>query len=106
MITKETASAMARVYRDIEAAEKLLAEVDEGIARSKEQIDFHGEPRSTARPCQLGWPDGNGYRLYNVEPEIARVVIVAHLADQEAKLKKINAAAILEANPPDTGRPY
>ena len=37
-----------------------------------------------------------GYRIYNVEPIIARAVIVAHLSDQRAKLEKLNEIARLE----------
>ena len=97
MITRETVSELGRVMRDIEAGEKLLAEVDEQLAKEKDSIGFHGEVRSTARACQLGWPSSdNGYRLYNVEARIARAVIVAHLADQKAKLEKLNAVARLE----------
>lgn len=98
MITKETVYEIGRVYREIEAGEKLLAQVDEELAKEKESIGFHGEIRSTARNCQLGWPmrDHDGYQLYNVEPKIARSVIVAHLADQKAKLEKLSEVARLE----------
>jgi hypothetical protein len=96
MIKAETARNIDRVFREIESGEKLLAEVDEQIAKATERIGFHGEPHTTARPCQLGWPESNGYRLYSVEPIIARAVIVAHLADQRAKLEKFNEIARLE----------
>jgi hypothetical protein len=98
MITRETASEIFRVYRDIEAGEILLAEVDAELAKEKDSIGFHGEVRSRARCCQLGWPgnDNNSYRMYNVEVKIARAVIIAHVADQKAKLEKLNAIAQLE----------
>ncbi len=96
MIKAETVRGIDRIYREIEAGEKLLGEVDEQISKATERIGFHGEPQTTARPCQLGWPDRDGYRIYNVEPIIARAVIVAHLSDQRAKLEKLNEIARLE----------
>jgi hypothetical protein len=96
MIKAETAANIARAYREIDQGQKLLSEVDEQIAKATERVSFHGEVETIVRPCQLGWPDGNGYRLYSVEPQIARAVIVAHLADQQAKLEKLNEIARLE----------
>ncbi|MDD5305574.1 MAG: hypothetical protein PHS14_20945 [Elusimicrobia bacterium] len=97
MITHETLKELGRVYRDIEAGEKLLAEVDEQLAKQEERVGFHGDIQSSFRCCQLGWPSSSdGYRLYNVEPRIARAVIVAHIADQRAKLEKLNEVARLE----------
>jgi hypothetical protein len=97
MITRETAAALGQAYRELEAGEKLLAEVDAELAKAEERIGFHGEVLSTARNCQLEFPNGdNSYRLYHVEPRIARAVIVAHLADQKAKLEKLNEIARLE----------
>lgn len=97
MITKETADGIARAYREIENAEKLLAQVDEQLAKEKESRGFHGEINYTARPCQLGWPEGrDGYRLFSVEARVARAVIAAHLADQRAALSKLNEYARLE----------
>jgi len=100
MITKKTATEIARTHLDIEAAEKLLEEVDKELANEKERRGFHGEINYTARHCQLGWPSlsGDGYRLYSVEPRIARAVIVAHIADQHAKLEKLNMVAALEVS--------
>jgi len=104
MITRETVAELGRVYREIENGEKLLAEVDAELAKETERVGFHGEIRSTARGCQLGWPSSeNGYRLYNVEAKIARAVIVAHLADQRAKLEKLNEIAKLEAPRDEAG---
>ena len=98
MISKETVFEAGRIYREIEAGEKLLAEVDAELAKATDSIGFHGEVKNRTRGCQLGWPSmsGDGYRLYNVEAKIARSVIVAHLADQKAKLEKINEIARLE----------
>ena len=97
MITKETADGIARTYREIESGEKLLLEVDKELEKESEKIGFHGEKQQAHRNCQLGWPNGdNGYRIYQVEPKIAKAVIIAHLADQRSKLEKLNEIANLE----------
>ncbi|MGD9939110.1 MAG: hypothetical protein AB7T74_04835 [Clostridia bacterium] len=98
MISNGTIAAMARAYREIEAGEKLLAEVEAELAKDTESIDFNGRVRDTARKCQLAWPSSESSRsLYSVEPVIARAVIVSHLADQRAKLEKLNQVARMEA---------
>lgn len=99
MITQETASAMARLYRELSGAEQFLAEIDAELKKEPERIDHHGEPVHAIRNCQLGWPQGlsESWRVYQVEPRIARAVVVAHIADQKAKLEKLNEVASLEA---------
>jgi len=98
MITRETIAAMSRAYREIEAGEKLLAEVKTELEKDTESIDFNGNPRNTAKRCQLGWPMNDTTRAcYQVEPMIALSVIVAHLADQRARLEKLNEVAKLES---------
>ena len=97
MITNETAKEIAQVFREIDQGEALLAEVDKELAQESDHIGFHGDVESTARKCQLGWPSSReSYRLYSVEPKIARAVIVAHLVDQRAKLEKLNQIVKLE----------
>lgn len=97
MITRETANAISRTYREIEAAEKLLLEVDKEIAKGN-ALDFHGEERSLARNLQLGWPmmSNGGYQCYQVEANIGRSILVAHISDQKSKLVKLNELAKLE----------
>lgn len=97
MITKETADGISRAYREIEAAEKLLTQIDEQLAKEKESRGFHGEINYTARGCQLGWPDREGFRLFSVEPQLGRSCVVAHLIDQKAKIEKLNEIAKMEA---------
>lgn len=98
MITQNTADEISRAFREVAAAEKLLEQIDEQLAKEKETRGFHGEIGTTARGCQLGWPDREGYRLYFVEAKIARACIVAHLADQQARIVKLNETAKLEAS--------
>jgi hypothetical protein len=98
MITRETASNIAKTYREIEYAEELLAQVEKELEK-EDRPDWRGEPQAAGRRCELGWPmDGNSRRLFQVEPAIARAVIVAHVADQRSKLEKFNAMAMLEIN--------
>lgn len=97
MITIETIRSIYSVHREIENGEKLLAEVDKELEKQVERIGFHGEVTTSVRNCQLGWPSSDSaYRIYQVEPRIARAVIIAHIADQRAKLEKLNAVAQLE----------
>lgn len=97
MISYATAKEIAYAYREIEAAEKLLEEVQQEIDKSGERVDYRGELQRTARNCQLGWPmSENSHRLFTVEPEIAAAVIKAHLVNQNAKLQKLNEVARLE----------
>ena len=105
MITKETVAELGRVMRDLDAGEKFLAEIDQELQKESDRIGFHGDTQPARRNCQLGWPSmpGDGYRLYNVEPGLARCVVVAHLADMKAKLVKLNEVANLES---DTRRPF
>lgn len=97
MITKDTASDIARTYREIEAGEQLLAEVEKELAK-EDRPGWAGNPEAGGRRCELGWPmeSRGSSRIFQVEPMIARAVIVAHLADQRAKLEKLNAVAQLE----------
>jgi len=96
MITEKTARELSRTYREIEAAEKLLTEVDIELAKG-ERIGWRGELENAGRRCELAWPTGEASsHLYNVEPPIARAVLVAHIADQKAKLEKLNEVARLE----------
>lgn len=99
MISVETIKEMGRVYREIESGEKLLAQIDEELKKEKELPDFYGNMKTNARKCQLGWPgitDNSSFRIFQVEPRIARSVVVAHLADQRAMLVKLNELARLE----------
>lgn len=94
MIDRETVAEMNRAYREIEAAEKLLETVDEELKKEPDRVDMRGNMVTARRRCQLGFPSGdNSRRLYHVPPDIARAVIVAHIADQRANLEKLNEFA-------------
>lgn len=99
MITKETAARVWNCYREIEAAEKLLKDMSEGI--DKWEQDKHAPTLKDAfgrrRQLQLGIPSGeNGHRLYDVEPTLAMSVIRSHVAKQHAELVTANEQARIE----------
>lgn len=94
MITSETALAIAYAYREIETAEKLLADVIE-------QIKQHGFPKDIRDAfgrhvdgLELGVPSSNtSRRLFRVPWALAKPVIEAHIANQKAILGALNAKA-------------
>jgi hypothetical protein len=97
MITSETALAIAYAYREIEAAEKLLAEIAESIGR-REAPDIRDVFGRTQPGLQLGVPNGrDGHRLFNVPWTLAKPVIEAHIAQQRATLGALNVKAHVES---------
>lgn len=95
MITQETAVRIWNAYREIETAEKLLAEMAERI---KWGDDPNPRDAFGNRRClQLGIPSGeNSCRLYDVQPTLALSVIRAHIAAQRATLAEANEQARIE----------
>jgi hypothetical protein len=96
MISKDTAMSIALAYREIEAAEKLLADIDE--ARRRHQMpdmrDAFGRPQGG---LQLGVPSGeNGQRLFNVPWSMAKPVIETHIAQQRAIIEALCEKARIE----------
>lgn len=96
MIGLETARAMALAYREVEVAEKLLAEVSDAIGRRTvpDIRDAFGRP---VGGLELGIPSGdNSRRMFNVPWELARPVIEAHIANQKAVILVLNEKARIE----------
>lgn len=98
MITVKTATDIALAYREIETAEKLLAEIDEVVKNDRFQPadirDAFGRPQ---RGLQLGVPSGeNSHRLFNVPWALARPVINAHIAAKRAEMEALQIAAASE----------
>jgi hypothetical protein len=82
MITKETAAAIAFAWQEIDAAQKLLAEISEARAASREP-DFRDVFGRTHHRLQLAVPSGETARkLFSVSPDLATVVIEAHIEEQ------------------------
>ena len=92
MISKETAEKIWHCHREIEAAEKLLAEVQERVGRSKHDglpkgiNDVFGQQQM----LQLGIPSGErSHTLYEVSWQMAEPIIKAHIADKKSLLMLI-----------------
>lgn len=99
MITRETAAAIWSAYREIEAGEKLLA--DMAAERESMKVDRHAPTLRDAfgrvRQLQLGIPHGdNGHRLLDVSPMLAESVIRAHIEHKRAELAEVNERARIE----------
>lgn len=99
MIKQETAAAIWHAYREIEASEKLLADMQE--IRKREHLDktaptikdAFGQPRH----LQLGIPSGeHSHRLLNVSPVLAESVIRAHIENKRAELAEAQELARLD----------
>jgi hypothetical protein len=105
MITQKTAARIWEAYREIAAAEKLLADTKE--IREKEYLDEFAPTLQDAfghrRHLQLGVPSGeNGHRLFYVSPQLAEPVLRAHIAAKQAELAEANEQARIEMDMPGT----
>lgn len=101
MIKQETAAAIWRAYREIEAGEKLLADMKE--IREREQLDKTAPTIRDAfgRPqhLQLGIPSGkDAHRILDVSPALAESVIRAHIENKRAALCEAQEQARIELN--------
>lgn len=99
MISKDTAADIWHTYREIEAGEKLLADIIE--TRGKYPGDpFAPKIRDTfgrEQGLQLGIPSGeNGHRLFSVQPQLAEAVIRAHIEHKRAELATVQERARIE----------
>lgn len=99
MITQQTAAEIWHAYRDIEAGEKLLADMKE--IRERQNLDKtaptikdgFGRPRH----LQLGIPSGeNGHRILDLSPVLAESVIRAHIHNKRAELAEVQEKARIE----------
>ena len=115
LITKETLERYWRAYREINAAEKILADIaklkdDEWHKPVDEYAPRLRDAFGHRRHFQLGVPSGeNGHSLFDVSPVLAEACIRAHIDQQRARLAEANEIARLELdtdtplpNPPET----
>lgn len=98
-IKQETAAKIWQCYREIETAKKLLNDLDEKIKNNR--FNPHEQHLKDAfghrQNMQLGIPSGeNGYRLFDVSPNLAKSVIISHIAFKEAELTDVNEQARIE----------
>lgn len=93
MISKQTATDIAFAYREIETAEKLLAEIVEAL-RGRQMPDIRDAFGRQQGGLQLGVPSGeSGHRMFNVPWPLAKPIIQAHIAEQRAKIEALNELA-------------
>jgi hypothetical protein len=101
MITQDTAATIWAAYREIAAAEKLLADMEAERAKPFGDREKHAATLKDAfgqrQHLQLGIPSGeNGHRLFQVSPQLGESVIRAHIAHQKASLAVANEQARIE----------
>lgn len=95
-ISKKTAMDIALAYREVEAAESLLAEISEAVGK-RHAPDIRDAFGRQQEGLQLGVPHGsNGHRLFNVPWRLARPIIEAHIAQQKAIIAALSEAASIE----------
>ena len=98
MISQETATDIAVIYRDIEAGEKLLADVKAAIDKF-DQVDIRDVFGRRAHRLELGIPSGaNSMRILHVPYELAVPIIDATIASHRAKLKALDTKVRAELN--------
>lgn len=97
MISYETALAIAQAYREVETAEKLLAEIADTVSQSRAAPEIRDAFGRRQDGLQLGVPNGsNGHRLFNVPWSLAKPVIEAHIASQKAIITALGEKAHIE----------
>ncbi|MBP6421582.1 MAG: hypothetical protein KA271_01685 [Propionivibrio sp.] len=102
LISLETCMAIYAAYREINAGEKLLADMK--AEREKHRFDEVDKYAPTlkdafgrARQLQLGVPSGeNAHRIFDVSPVLAESVIRAHIENKRAELVEANERARIE----------
>lgn len=99
MLSKETCEKIWHCHREIEAGEKLLADIKETIAKQRHDplppaLKDHFGHRAD---LQLGIPSGDSsHRLFKVSFDLAEPVIRTHIANKKADLARLNEVALLE----------
>lgn len=97
-ISKETAVDIAFAYREVESAQALLAEITDALNR-RDTPDIRDAFGRRHDGLQLGVPHGNnGHRLFNVPWSLARPIIEAHIAQQQAIIATLSVKARVETN--------
>lgn len=96
MLSRETATDIAVIYREIEVAEKLLADVKEAL-KDEEETDIRDVFGRRRRCLDMGIPNGEDCRrMLNVPHELAVPVIEASIAHHRARLAALNEKAKAE----------
>ena len=96
MITQQTATDIAVIYRDIEAAGELLTKVRDTLEKNRD-ADIRDVFGRRHNALQLGIPSGDcGHTIQHVPYDLAVVVIEATIASHQAKLKALMEKARAE----------
>jgi len=95
-VSKNTAMDIALAYREVETAEKLLADISEKMDRSAAP-DIRDAFGRLQGGLTLGVPMGQGgHQLFNVPWSLARPIIETHIANQRAKIAVLTELARTE----------
>ena len=105
MISQKTAERIWGCYREIAAAEKLLADMEESEREYRD--DVRAETLKDAfgrrKHLRLGVPSGDScHTLLDVAPALAKSVIRAHVATKQAELTEANEQARIELDSAET----
>lgn len=96
MITQQTATDIAVIYRDIQAAEELLAKVKAAISRMHD-VDIRDVFGRRQYRLQLSIPSGErSSEILHVPYELAIPVIEATIASHRASLRALETKARAE----------
>ncbi len=100
MISQKTATEIAYAYREIETAQRLLAEISESMSRH-EAPDIRDAFGRRAPGLQLGVPSGGaGHRLFDVPWSLAKPIIEAHIAHHRTRIAALTEIARGEISTP------
>ena len=98
MITINTATDIALAHREIETANKLLADVEGEIRNYSGNSDVRDNFGRRVNGLELAVPSsGNSKRLFCLDWKLAKPVIEAHIAKVKCELSILNEKAIIEA---------
>ena len=99
-ISLETIKLLYQAHREVEAGEKLLADMKEAQERNREGDKYAPSLRDAfgrERHLQLGIPTGeNAHRLLDVSPVLAETCIRAHIAQKRREFLEANERARIE----------
>ncbi len=105
MLTQTTAAALHNCHQQIINAEKLLTETRKELKEplSSKLIDAFGR---RSHSLELGVPSASGgHRIFQVDYELAAIIIEAQVEKYKAQLKALNEMALLECSNNDTCSP-
>lgn len=98
-ITQETAAKIWKCYREIEAAETLIKDINSALKENdyNPKLPILKDAFGRKRHLELGTPSGsNSTRIFGVAPELGISIIKAHIANQKAQLAEYNEIAKVE----------